>query len=155
MPEIRRIDSGKIACIEEKGPYGNLPSLFRQLHGFLDQRHIPYKEERFAVIYDAPGSHDLNRLHFAAGVELAGETLGDGEVIIVTRSAGWLACETHRGPFEQLDEAHQRLLAWAKSQGYQPAGPAVEYFLNGSLPGESAESAQAVVEIQLPVEKVG
>ena len=155
MPEIRRIDSGKIACIEEKGPYGNLSPLFHQLKDFLNQRHTPFKEGHFAVIYDAPGSHDLNRLHYAAGLELAGETLGNGEVIIVTRSAGWLACDTHRGSYAQLDETHQRLQAWAQTQGYRVSGPAYEFFLSGPLPGESGEQEQAVVEIQLPVEKVG
>jgi effector-binding domain-containing protein len=154
MPEIRRIDSGKIACIEEKGPYGNLSPLFHQLKDFLNQRQVPYKEGHFAVIYDAPGSHDLSRLHFAAGLELAGETLGNGEVIIVTRPAGWLACETHRGTFGQLDETHQRLVQWVQSQGYRPSGSAYEYFLEGSLPGEAADTEPAVVEIQLPVEKV-
>ena len=107
------------------------------------------------MIYDAPGSHDLNRLHYAAGLELAGETLGNGEVIIVTRSAGWLACDTHRGSYAQLDETHQRLQAWAQTQGYRVSGPAYEFFLSGPLPGESGEQEQAVVEIQLPVEKVG
>ncbi|NTV52233.1 MAG: GyrI-like domain-containing protein [Candidatus Firestonebacteria bacterium] len=155
MPEIRRIDSGKIACIEEKGPYGNLSPLFHQLKDFLNQRHVPYKDEHFAVIYDAPGTHDLNRLHFAAGLELAGETLGNGEVIVVTRPAGWLACETHRGSFEQLDETHQRLWQWAQSQGYRPSGAPYEFFLSGPLPGESADPGPVVVEIQLPVEKVG
>ncbi len=155
MPEIRRIDSSKIACIEEKGSYFQLNELFEQLKSYLDFRHVSYKPEHFAIIYDIPGERNMAKVHMAAGLELAGEALGNGEVIIVTRSSGWMACDLHRGTFETLPETHQRLTQWIQSQGYRIAGPAYEYFSESVIPGKSGVSSQVMVEIQYPVEKVG
>jgi effector-binding domain-containing protein len=154
MPEIRRIDSGKIACIEAKGSYFDLAALYAQLKEFFDFRRVSFKTEPFAIIYETAGPRDLAHLHFAAGFELAGETLGDGEVIIITRSTGWVACELHRGPYAGLEETHQRLKQWITTQGFRITGPAYEYFLGGVVPGGGAAPAEAAVEVQFPVEKV-
>jgi effector-binding domain-containing protein len=154
MPEIRKLETAKLLCLETTGPYREVSSLFDRMEEFLQSRHVPHKGERLLVVYDPPSQPVTDNAHYAAALELAGETTGDGEMTIVTQSAGWVACETLRGPRAAVPEAYARLLEWIKSQGYRASGPAREYFLAAPLSGEAADTADVELELQLPVEKV-
>jgi effector-binding domain-containing protein len=153
MAEFRRIETGKLACLEGTGPYTRLAALFTQLEEFLRDRGVPAKGVRLAVLYDDPQSADPERAHYAAALELAGETVGDGEVTLVVQPAGWVACETHRGAYADRPETYRRLAAWVQEQGYRITGPAREYYLEGGGPGAGGDEAQAVTELHWPVEK--
>lgn len=152
MPEVRKVEAGKLLCVEETGSYWKLSLLFGQLQEFLQARRVPAKGECLAIIYDLPATANPERLHYAAAVELAGEITGNGEITVIIQPAGWVACETCRGPWEGRPEVYRRLAAWAEEQGYRINGPAREFFLE-SVPKNAEDYSQALIEVQLPVEK--
>ncbi len=154
MPEIRKLETGKLLCLEANGSFRELDSLFARLEEFLQFRRVPHKGERLVILYDPELPPPADRAHFAAALELAGETTGDGEMTIVTQPAGWVACDTHRGPRAALADAYRKLQDWIRQEGFRVAGPAREYYLSsGPLGGETAEQAELEIELQLPVEK--
>jgi effector-binding domain-containing protein len=154
MAEFRRIETGKIVCLEETGPYSDLGRLFSRLQEFMRARGVSARGDRMAVIYDDPLTANPERMHFAAALELGGEATGDGEVTIVTQPSGWVASETHQGDYTQIREAYDRLFTWVREHGYRVTGPAREYYLAQGGPGGGGDPAQAVTEIHLPVEKM-
>jgi len=119
----------------------------------LQERRVSSKGDRMAIIYDDPMNANPEKMHYAAALELAGEVTGDGEVTVVVQPAGWVACETHSGPYNTLRDTYQRLLNWIHEHGYRVTGPAHEYYLQGLGPGSGGDENQAVTEIHLPVEK--
>lgn len=154
MTEFRRIETGKLACLEGNGPYPKLGALFTHLEAFLQERRVPAKGVRLAILYEDPLTADPGSTHYVAARELAGETVGDGEITIVIQPAGWVACEVHRGPYADRGEAYRRLADWVRDQGYRITGPAREYYLEGTGPGSGGDEGQAVTELHWPVERV-
>lgn len=149
MAEFRKIETGKILCLEATGPYRDIAGMFERLTEYLQNRGVPARGEHIAVIYDDPLTADPERLHYAAALELAGEVTGDGEMTVVVQPSGWVACETHSGPRETIQDTYARLFAWVRDNGYRVTGPAREYYLSGI----SGDAAQTLTEIQLPIEK--
>lgn len=153
MAEFRRIETGKLACLEGNGPYTQLAERFAHLEGFLRERNVSAKGVRLAILYEDPLTADPGRTHYAVARELSGETVGDGEVTIVVQPSGWVACEVHRGAYAERGETYRRLAEWVRDQGYRIIGPAREYYLEGSGPGSGGDEGQAVTELHWPVER--
>ncbi|MCD4812196.1 GyrI-like domain-containing protein [bacterium] len=151
MPEIRKVESGKLLCLETTGPFESIHDLYRQIDTFVKERRVPIKGDRLAIFYDAPEGIDRAHAHFAAAVELAGECTGDGEVTVVIQSAAIMACESHQGDYAGLTDAYQRLLSWIHDKGFKIIGPPHEYYISGP----PADSATYLTEIQIPVERPG
>lgn len=147
MPELRNVEAVKVLCLEDTGNLRELDRLYPDLKAFLDERGVPYNRERIGLIYDRGA--DPDRRHFAAALELRGEVNGDGERIVVLLPGGRVACEIHRGGYENVDETYARLEAWLRDQGLRVTGPAREYYLEGFAP---TNGEHAVTEIHLPVE---
>ena len=59
---------------------------------------------------------------------LASGSFSDGNVISSALPAGLTAAATHRGPYEDLDLAHQAVRGWCAAHGHQLAGPRWEIY---------------------------
>lgn len=70
----------------------------------------------------------------------------DGDVHGVTMEGGRFAFTVHRGPYEECGEAYEALETWIGEQGYEPAGPPREIYLN-----EPGEGVVAETEIEFPI----
>ena len=66
--------------------------------------------------------------HVEVGVELITPTVLDGPVIQSALPAGEVARTVHRGPYEQLGAAHDRVKRWCAEQGRPLAGPKWEIY---------------------------
>ncbi len=65
------------------------------------------------------------------------------------RAGCQLARTIHRGPYEQIGEAHRAVADWAASNGYHVSGPPTEVYLAG--PEAGREPQEYLTEILLPV----
>ncbi len=153
MPEIKQIDSGKLLCLEETGPYSGLGELFKRMRDFIEMRRVSFKGDRMVIFYNDPEKFNHERAHYAVAYELAGETAGDGEVTVVIQPAMLAACETYQGTYSEIRKAYDQLLVWIREKGYRISGPAREYFLSGSGPEGAGDMAVSLVEIQIPIER--
>jgi effector-binding domain-containing protein len=66
--------------------------------------------------------------HVEVGVEVAAAFAPSGAVICSALPAGPAATTVHRGPYDQLDAAHQAVRAWCAAQGHELAGPRWEVY---------------------------
>jgi len=153
MSAIKKIDSGKILCLEEKGSYFHLNEKFEKLLEFIKQRRVYFKGEKIGIFYEQPNDFDPNNTHYAAAIELVGETTGDGEITVVIQPSMQVAYENYRGNYTGLRETYTKLLNWIKENNYKVCGPARECYLLGTKFGNSQEDSEYVVELQFPVEK--
>lgn len=63
--------------------------------------------------------------------------------------AGRAAVLVHRGPYEQIGQAYDRVFEWIGRNGYSPAGAPREVYLNG--PAEVQTPSEYLTEIIVPV----
>ncbi len=68
------------------------------------------------------------QINLEVGVELEAPFAGYGEVVGSVTPSGPVATVTHFGPYGQMHKAHEAILTWCKSNGYQLAGPSWEIY---------------------------
>jgi len=113
------------AVIARQTTWAEFPALWR-----------PLLDEVYAVLArngePRPGCNVMLYLddvpHVEVGVEVAAPFAPSGAVICSALPAGPVATTVHRGPYDQLDVAHQAVRAWCAAQGRELAGPRWEVY---------------------------
>jgi len=104
-----------------------------------------------AIYYDA---EYLDRgADVEVAVPIAGPWRGNARVAVHELSAiANAACLVHQGRPDRLAGAYRDLAAWTQANGFRPAGPNREIFLQGFEAG--LDPSSYVTELQLPVQPV-
>lgn len=91
-----------------------LPSLFHEMSAWLDERGIERSGVPFIryVVIDMPA-----RIEVDVGTPVRGEVPADERVSHGAFPAGRYVTAIHTGPYDQLEEATAKLLAWADDNG--------------------------------------
>ena len=85
-----------------------------------------------------------------APIEQAAAEIGpdDQGLAIKCIPAMTIATTIHKGPYDQVGPAYERLTTWITEQGLHPSGPPMEAYLND--PGEATPD-EYLTEIMIPV----
>jgi effector-binding domain-containing protein len=149
---IRELGLQTCATLSMRGPYDQIPQAFSTLYGWLEEvGHAPRGMPVAVYLNDpaevAPG--DALWELWAPIEDGAAEYGPDDRGLAIRRiPAMTIASTIHKGPYDQVRPAYQRLTSWMAEQGLHPCGPPMEAYLND--PGEAAPD-EYLTEIMMPV----
>jgi effector-binding domain-containing protein len=126
----------------------DLTSLFGRVYGGIFQYLGGLGEQPagppFAIYYNM----DMQDLDVEIGVPVARPLPGQGELMPGEFPAGKMATCLHVGPYDQCTSAYAALTEWIKANGYEAAGVAYEFYLNGP-PETPPEELQTIIAFPL------
>jgi effector-binding domain-containing protein len=128
-----------------KGSYAQHPEAFGRLSGFLAGRGVAPSGALFARYFSDPSVGEAN-LVWEVGFPVPAGVTAEAPFEIRELPAALAVVHVHRGPLEELGTAWPHMVEWVISNGYQPAGPAMQVFK-----GDFAVASE--VEMRLPVQK--
>lgn len=140
-----------LAAIRHIGPYIEIGRAFDRLMPWAAARGLLGPETLgVGVFHDDPASVPANELRSDAGITVAPEVEGDGDVRILPIAAGQHAVLRHVGPYAELEKAYDWLYcAWLPTSGYEPADrPAYEIYRNNP---RDVPARDLVTDICLPL----
>jgi len=119
-----------------------LPSVYAYV---MQQNYTPGRP--FTLYY----KHDEENGVFevAAGLEVAQEAQGSGEIVANTLPGGESAVYWHIGPYDTLGESHDVLLAQVANDGKEPCGPVREIYVTD--PGQEPDASKWKTKLVLPI----
>jgi effector-binding domain-containing protein len=99
-----------------------------------------------------PIDQAIGRYHLLAdgfdtevGFTVAGDFAETGEVVLIDLPGGDAATAIHAGPYEQVQEAYERIEAWMREHGRQPLGEPWEVYL--SPPDEQPPRTEVIMPL--------
>lgn len=126
---------------------GDVGAGFKVIYAYLDELGQPPAGPHLALYY----GEMLDPADFEMELCVPVGSLPDsrGEVVARVLQGGLTASTMHRGPYDRVKEAYDRLDTWIRDNGYRCAGPAREIYWNdpSRVPGE-----ELLTEVQFPVE---
>ncbi len=142
------------ATLAMQGPFDQMPVAFEKLYGWLQaEGHTPRGMPMTVYLNDpsevepAEARWELRAPIEADAEECAANDLG---LAIKRFSSMTVASTVHRGPYNEVAQAYERLMAWIADQGFEVAGPPMEAYLND--PGETSPD-EYLTEVMVPVRK--
>ncbi len=120
-----------------------LPAVF----GFLKEKGIPPVSAPITLYHAHDGQSKTMDLQ--AGFFIANAIEDSGEITCGELPAGDVAVALHRGPYEQLGQAHEAVAKWVSEQNRESSCPCWESYIND--PGEVKDPALFETEIYYPL----
>ena len=149
---VRQFGPETCATLAMRGPYDQMPQAFATVYGWLAaEGHTPRGMPVAVYLTNpaevAPG--DALWELWAPIEEGAAERSPDDQGLAIRRIPEMaIATTIHKGPYDQVKPAYERLTNWIAEQGLQPCGPPMEAYLND--PGEASPD-EYLTEIMVPV----
>jgi effector-binding domain-containing protein len=157
MPEyqvvIKKVEPQLFASIRTILPtYGDVGPLYEELIGHLYGSGGKFAGPTTFICHD-PEFKEKD-VDVEAGVPIAEAIPTTNRIKVYELPAmEQAACTIHKGPYENIGEAYNALMAWIQENGYQIIGNDRELYLTS--PADTQNPNEYVTEIQFPVEKAG
>ena len=148
---VKSIPAMKVAAVREVIPtYGDISQLYSTLFKHTGRHRARPAGPALAIYYDE--GYRESDVDAEAAVPLS-KDIPDGERVKLRElpAIKEMACTVHKGSYDTMAEAYNRLLTWIEANGYRICGPNREVYIKG--PGLLTKPANYVTELQVPVEK--
>jgi len=125
-----------------KGPYTQHPQAFAKLAAFLAQQGLAPTAAPFGRYFSDPSVGEDN-LVWEVGFPVAADAKAEPPFELKQLPGTLAAVRRHTSGYETLGPAWAELVQWVISNGYEPAGPALQSF--------EGDFTAPVIVMQLPV----
>jgi AraC family transcriptional regulator len=151
-PSIKQVEAQTVAFKVMRGAYAQTPEGLGELYGWIGQQGLRPTGMPQAVYFTMPDSTPEAEAIWELWAPIEPGTAeaepDQRDIGIRQIEAQTVASIMHKGPYDQVGPAYERLFAWIPMQGRQVCGPPRELYLND--PGEAAPE-EYLTEIQVPV----
>jgi CubicO group peptidase (beta-lactamase class C family)/effector-binding domain-containing protein len=130
QPEIKTAAPLQVVVIPMRGAYAQTGIALELLTAFLASRGVAPVGAPFGRYYDAAGTVPDAELRWEVGLPVAGPVVADSPFEMRKLEDSNIAVVEVPGE-HSATKPWPRLLAWIAEQGYRPAGPNVEFWLDG------------------------
>ena len=130
QPEIKTAAALQVVVIPMRGPYAQTGIALELLTAFLASRGVEPVGAPFGRYYDAPGTVPEAELRWEVGFPVAGSLVAGSPFQTRTLEDSNIAVVKVPGEHSSA-KPWPMLLQWITGQGYRPAGPTMESWLDG------------------------
>jgi effector-binding domain-containing protein len=139
-------------CIPHKGPYSDIPQVTGALMQAMgSQRLFPPTGPMMGVYYNAPGGSP-SELAWEIGFPVSAQASAQKPLEKKSWAFTTVASATHVGPYDQTAALIPKVMSWLAAQGYAPAGPVVERYLDRDP--SKLKPSELRTELWIPCRKI-
>jgi DNA gyrase inhibitor GyrI len=151
MVELKTDTAFSYVALEMKGSYDQHEAAFTKLYEEAMNQGI-YGGMPFGIYYNDPDDTPVEQLKWDVGFAAPAGGAPKAPLALKKWNYTTMASLKYRGVFggEDMIQAYARVYRWIAENGYQPAGPMMEVFLNTPSPDENGVLYGAV-QIIVPV----
>jgi AraC family transcriptional regulator len=155
VPQVElKTDTAYAYCaMEMTGSYDQHEAAFGKLYQEAMNQGI-YGGMPFGIYWNSPANTPVEQLKWDVGFALPAGNAPKPPLATKKWDFTTMASLKYRGVFggAEIEAAYGRVYQWIGENGYQPAGPMMEVFLNSPSPDESG-ALYGAVEIVVPIKK--
>ncbi|MCJ7643884.1 MAG: GyrI-like domain-containing protein [Candidatus Aminicenantes bacterium] len=149
---IKEVPPFAYCCIVHKGPISDISNVIGQLIQAMQEQNIfsAIRGPMVAVYYNTQAPADSPDLAWEVGFIVTEQTMPQAPLIKKVWSHNTVAATTHVGPYRQIGETIEKLVAWVGAQGYAANDPLLERYLNSPM---QVKPQELRTEIWIPIVK--
>jgi AraC family transcriptional regulator len=150
--EVKALAPIPVVFLRHVGPYCEVGATWGRLMTWAGMRGLLGPGMKLiGIVHDDPDITSMDRIRYDAAVTVNRPVQPEGDFAVMEIAAGHYAIATHKGPYEELGRAYQRLLGgWLPKSGHVLRDvPAFELYLNSP---QSTRPENLLTLIHLPLE---
>jgi AraC family transcriptional regulator len=141
----------RVVFLRHAGPYSQVGATWGRLMAWAGMRGLLGPGMKmFGIVHDDPDVTPNDKIRYDAAVAVSRPVEPEGEFGVMDLAGGRYAVATHRGPYEELGKAYQRIYgAWLPESGQELRDvPAFEQYLNSP---QSTKPEDLLTLIHVPI----
>jgi AraC family transcriptional regulator len=139
------------AYLEGKGSYAQISDKVGEFMGAFFKQGLMPAGNFFGMYLNSPGQVKEEELQWRLGFPVAAAAVVAAPLLKGECTAVKMAVYLYVGPYDKVGLAYGKIMEFVDASGYQPAGPAMEKYLDQDPGAVKPEDLRT--EINLPVEK--
>ena len=150
-PEVKELAPVQVVFLRHVGSYSQVGATWGRLMAWAGMRGLLGPGMKmFGIVHDDPDVTPEDKVRYDAAVAVSRPVSPEGEFGVMELAGGRYAVVTHRGPYEELGKAYQRIYgAWLPRSGYELRDvPAFEQYLNSP---QTAQPQDLLTLIHVPL----
>ena len=149
--EVRDLEPVTYAGLDCTGPYTQITAKIMEFMGTFFGQGLTPTGGVITIYYNQPGPGVTeNDLKWTIGMPISPASTPAAPLVKGEFKYPKVVFSVHVGPYDKLHETYAKMTAYLEANGWKPAGPVMEIYLNN--PQEVAPE-QLQTEIYMPVEK--
>jgi effector-binding domain-containing protein len=148
---IQTIEPFSYFCIEYKGPFTQIQQAIAKMSEEARRQNAAPSGPLMGIYYNSPEQVSPQALQWEVGFPVTPQTLIQPPLVKKEWSYTQVAVCLHQGAYEDTSETITKMHDWMDNNGYRPAGPIMERYLDMN-PAE-LKPEQRKTEIWIPCQK--
>jgi AraC family transcriptional regulator len=148
---IQKTEAFAIVCLEEQGPFDRIQEAIGRLVQEMQAQNIVPAGPLLGIYYNSPGQVSDQDLRWEIGFPVTAQALVQPPLTKKEWNYAQSAVCLHQGAYEDAGETIRKILDWMDDNGYKPAGPIMERYLD--MNPEELRPEQRKTEIWIPCQK--
>lgn len=128
--EVEEQQAQPALVIRTRAAAENLEHVLGEAYGTIMQYMGELGEQPVGPPFSAYYNEDIEDLDVEIGFPVSRQLPGRGDVQAGEMPGGKVATCLHTGPYSEIGPAYEAISRWMEKNGYEPAGPAYEIYLN-------------------------
>jgi effector-binding domain-containing protein len=147
--ETKQVEAQPVLTIRATTSADKLPDLLGVLFGEVYEHILQSGQQPAGMPFSRYYAMDGHTLNVSCGMPVASAMEGAGRVEAGELPACTVATATHMGPYDNLPQSWNALVAWMRSQDLEPADAPWEVYVTD--PGEEPDTSKWRTDIFFPV----
>jgi AraC family transcriptional regulator len=148
---VQKTEAFAIVCLEEKGPFDRLQEAIGRLVQEMQAQNIIPAGPLLGIYYNSPDQVNAQDLRWEVGFPVTAQALVQPPLMKKEWGYTESAVCLHQGAYEETGTTIAKILDWMDDNGYEPAGPIMERYLD--MNPEELRPEQRKTEVWVPCKK--
>jgi effector-binding domain-containing protein len=148
---VQQVEAFAYVCLPEKGSFDRIQETISRLVQEMQGQNVIPEGPLMGVYFNAPDQVKPEDLQWEMGFPVTAQALIQPPLQKKEWNFSQVVAGLHEGPYDKTGETIRKMLEWMEANGYAPAGPFVERYMD--MNPEELKPEALKTEIWIPCQK--
>jgi effector-binding domain-containing protein len=148
---VQQVEAFAYVCLQQKGPFDKIQEAIGSLLQEMQAQNVVPAGPLMGVYFNSPDQVKPEDLQWEIGFPVTSQALIQPPLQKKEWNFTQVVVSMHQGPYEKTGETIQKMMEWMEANGYAPAGPFLERYMD--MNPEELKPEDLKTEVWIPCQK--
>jgi effector-binding domain-containing protein len=148
---VQQVEAFAYVCLQQKGPFDKIQEAIGSLIQEMQAQNVVPAGPLMGIYFNSPDQVKPEDLQWEIGFPVTSQALIQPPLQKKEWNLTQVVVSMHQGPYEKTGETIQKMMEWMEANGYAPAGPFLERYMD--MNPEELKPEELKTEVWIPCQK--
>lgn len=148
---VQQVEAFAYVCTQQKGPFDKIQEAIGGLMQEMRAQNVIPAGPMIGIYFNSPAQVKPEDLQWEIGFPVTSQALVQPPLEKKEWNFTQVVVSLHQGPYEKTGETIQKMIEWMEANGYVPAGPFLERYMD--MNPEELKPEELKTEVWIPCQK--